>query len=138
MINSAVPNSLRTWFVIHFLVDIAIAIHLMVASVFTLKLFGWDTVDPFTARLVAAALFGIGIESYLGRDAGIETYLGMLNLKIIWSLAAIIGLCLSLFQGSTGAPAVIWALVLVFAGFNLLWVYWRKQSGKQLVGRPSI
>jgi hypothetical protein len=86
---------------------------------------------------VAAALFGIGIESFLGRNAGVEAYLGMLNLKIIWSLAAILGLCLSLFQGGAGMPAVIWALVLVFAGFNLLWVYWRMQIGKQLAGVPA-
>jgi len=137
MNNTAVPNSLRTWFVIHFIVDIALAIPLMLAPVFTLKLFGWDTVDPVTTRLVAAALFGIGIESYLGRNAGIEAYLGMLNLKIIWSLAAITGLCLSLFQGAAGAALVIWVLVLVFAGFNLLWVYWRRQLGKQLVGGPA-
>lgn len=132
MNNTAVPNSLRTWFVIHFIIDIAIAIPLMFAPVFLLKQFGWETVDPVTARLVAAALFGIGIESYLGRNAGIEAYQGMLNLKIIWSLAAVIGLCLSLFQGSTQALAVIWALVLVFAGFNLVWAYWRKQLGKSL------
>ncbi len=136
MYKNSVPNSLRTWFVLHFIIDISLAIPLMVAPVFTLKLFGWETVDPVTARLVAAALFGIGIESFLGRNAGIEAYMGMLNLKIIWSLAAITGLCLSLFQGVAGAALVIWVLVLVFAGFNLLWVYWRKQLGKQSVGEP--
>ena len=137
MNNTTVPGSLRTWFVIHFILDIAFAIPLMIAPVYMLKLVGWDTVDPVTARLVAAALFGIGIESYLGRNAGIEAYLGMLNLKIIWSLAAVLGLCLSLIQGAQGSPPAVWALVLVFAAFNLLWVYWRRQLGRQWHAAPG-
>jgi len=67
-----VPKSLRVWFVIHFVADLLFALPLFFAPVFTLKLFGWETVDPATSRLVAAALFGIGIESLLGRNASAD------------------------------------------------------------------
>ncbi len=124
-----VPQALRTWFVVHFVVDVAFAVPLMAVPVEMLALFGWETVDPIAARMVAAALFGIGIESLLGRNASAEAFRGMLNLKIIWSLAVIFGVTLSMLQGVQGAPLVGWLLVAVFLGFNLVWVYWRRRLG---------
>ena len=97
----------------------------MLAPEITLHLMGWQTVDPSATRLVAAALFGIGIESYLGRNAGIEAYRGMLNLKIVWSLSAVVGIFISLLQGAQDAPFMAWATLVIFLLFNLLWVYWR-------------
>jgi hypothetical protein len=131
MNNAPVPASLRNWFVIHFAVDLLIAVPLMLVPVYTLRLVGWEGVDPITARLVAAALFGIGIESFLGRNAGREAYRGMLNLKIIWSFAAVFGLAFSMLQGAQGSPPVVWVIVLLFAVFNLLWVYWRVRLDRQ-------
>lgn len=122
-----VPSALRKWFVVHFIADVLFAVPLMLAPVQTLQLFGWQTVDVLTARVVAAALFGIGIESYLGRNAGREAFSGMLNLKIIWSLAVVLGVGFSLVNGVQGSPPLAWLLVLVFAGFHLVWVYWRWQ-----------
>jgi hypothetical protein len=123
--EKGVPAALRAWFVIHFVADVIVAVPLMLWPEATLGLFGWQTIDPIATRVVAAALFGIGIESYLGRDAGIEAYQGMLNLKIIWSLAVILGGGYSLLQGAQGGPPAGWGLVGVFAFFNIVWVYWR-------------
>jgi hypothetical protein len=123
--TNGVPQSLRTWFVIHFVLDVIFAIPLMAAPVWFLGLLGWQVVDPIAARLVAAALFGIGIESFLGRNAGPQTYRGMLNLKIIWSLGAIIGILVSMLQGAHGQPLAGWGLLAIFAVFNVLWVAWR-------------
>ena len=64
----------------------------------TLGVFGWETIDPVTARLVGAALMGIGIESFLGRNAGIESFRGMLTLMLIWSFSAVFGIGLSLVE----------------------------------------
>jgi len=124
--DKSVPYSLRIWFVIHFALDTLFAIPLMLVPVNTLNFFGWQTIDPIATRVVAAALFGIGIESLLGRNAGVDTYKGMLNLKIIWSFAAVVGLLLSLIQMSS-SPYVVWILLIIFVCFNLLWVYWRLQ-----------
>ena len=124
-----VPKGLKTWFVVHFVVDLLFAIPLMIAPVAALTLLGWETIDPFTTRIVAAALFGIGIESWLGRNAGLEAFRGMLNLKVIWSSAVIIGLVWSLldgYQGDLFFPLLILALFLVF---NIVWVYWRRRLG---------
>ena len=118
-----VPKSLRVWFVIHFVLDIAVAVPLLVATDFTLSLFGWTTIDPFAARLVAAALMGIGGESLLGRNASAETYRAMLNLKIIWSVAAIFGIILTLIFND--GPLMAYVVLLLFAVFSGLWMYYR-------------
>ena len=74
-------------------------------------------------RLVAAALFGIGIESLFGRNSSRESFKTMLNLKIIWSMGAIGGLLLSVGQSS--ADCIVWVILFTFVAFNILWVYWR-------------
>lgn len=56
-----VPSSLKRWFVFHFTADITFAVPLMVVPVSFLNFFGWSTVDPIATRIVAAALFGIGL-----------------------------------------------------------------------------
>ncbi len=117
-----VPSSLRRWFVVHFVVDLLTAIPLFIAPRAVLGALGWNAIDPLMTRLVAAALLGIGIESLLGRDAGVESFRGMLNLKIIWSATATIG---ALWSQLAGGPAAGWAVVAIFGGFNLLWVGYR-------------
>jgi ferredoxin len=91
-----VPRSLRFWFVLHFVVDFIFAVPLLVAPVWLLTLFGFQNPDSFTARLVGAALLGIGGESLLSWGGPVEAFRAMLNLKIIWSLAAIVGIILTL------------------------------------------
>lgn len=117
-----VPSGLRAWFVIHFITDLIFGIPLLIAPVFFLTLLGWVTVDPFMSRLVGAALLGIGVESYLGRNASPETYRAMLNLKIIWSGCAILALLVSMFGG---APPIGWLVLGIFLLFNFVWVYYR-------------
>jgi hypothetical protein len=125
----AVPQALKTWFVIHFVTDMLFAIPLMLAPSWALGLFGWSSIDPYTARLVSAALFGIGVVSFLARDASLETYLTMLNLKVIWSLAAVTGISISLIQGAQGRPWFAWVILVIFGGFNLVWIFWCKRLG---------
>jgi hypothetical protein len=117
-----VPSSLRTWFVIHFLADVLFALPLFLAPRWTLSLLGWPAVDPLATRLVAAALFGIGIQSLLGRGEGAAAFRALLNLKIIWSAVATMGLVWSELEGG---PALGWAFAAIFAAFNVLWVRYR-------------
>ncbi|HUS65477.1 MAG TPA: hypothetical protein VMZ28_13090 [Kofleriaceae bacterium] len=107
---------------IHFWADVVVAVPLFVAPGWFLGLFGWGAVDPASARLVAAALFGIGVQSLLGRDESVDTYRAMLQLKIIWSGAATAGLVWSQLGGG---PPLAWLFVAVFGGFHALWIYWR-------------
>ena len=123
-----VSKSLRNWFVIHFVLDFIFAVPLLLFPVAFLELFGWKTIDPLTARLVGAALMGIGVESYFGRNASVDAYKGMLNLKIIWSASATFGLILTML--TTAAPLVGWVLVAIFAPFCALWSYYRIQIEK--------
>ena len=114
-----VPASLRTWFVIHFVADLLAAIPLFVAPHTVLGWLGWTVVDPVATRAVAAALFGIGIESYLGRNGTLEAFRGMLRLKVIWSALAALGTWWSLLLG---APAAAWAVFGIFAAFHCVWL----------------
>jgi hypothetical protein len=116
------PHSLRRWFVAHFAADILFALPLFLAPRAFLGALGWTTVDPLATRLVAAALFGVGIQSLLGRNESVETFRATLNLKIIWSASATLGILWSQLEGG---PAFGWAFVGVFAVFNGIWSYYR-------------
>ena len=118
-----VPRSLRIWFVIHFVVNFTFAVPLLIAPVWLLTLFGFTNPDPFTARLVGAALLGIGGESLLGWEGSEDTFRAMLNLKTIWSLAAIGGIILTLIFN--GGPLIAYLILMIFAGFSGLWMYYR-------------
>lgn len=116
------PPALRTWFVVHFVADLVFAVPLFAAPRAFLGLLGWSCVDPIASRLVAAALLGIGIQSLLGRNESTETFRAMLNLKIIWSASATVGLVWSQLDGG---PPLGWMFVAVFGSFNVVWTYFR-------------
>lgn len=120
--DSEVPRALRTWFVIHFVADMLFALPLFVAPEWLLSQFGWTQVDPAMSRVVAAALFGIGIESLIGRNADASSFRTMLNLKLIWSATATVGIALS---AATGSPPAAWLFAAIFGTFHGVWLYWR-------------
>lgn len=117
-----IPTGLRTWFVIHFVVDILFGIPLLMFPQVVLGLFGWTTYDPIMTRLVGAALLGIGIESLLGRSASVETFRAMLNLKVIWASSALFAIGAGIIEG---APATAWVILGIFFLFWCVWVYYR-------------
>ena len=122
--NNEVPYSLRIWFVVHFVLDFIFAVPLLLVPELLLPLFGWPYVDPIMSRLVGAALMGIGVESLLGRNADADAFRAMLNLKIIWASSAVFGIGLGTILGG---PAIGWILLVIFAAFLGLWVYYRLQ-----------
>jgi len=81
---------------------------------------GWSEIDPAMSRVVAAALFAIGIQSLLGRNEARGVFRAMLTLKLLWSGFAIAGIFLSAVQG---APPMVWLFFGVFVAFSCLW--WR-------------
>lgn len=120
------PRGLRTAFIIHFVADLAFALPLFFAPVPFLTALGWKSVDPLATRLVAAALFGIGLQSWLGRDEPREAFRAMLNLKLIWSATATLGLVWSTLDGG---PPLGWAFVAVFGAFHAVWLRYRLLLG---------
>ena len=121
-----VPKSLKTWFLVHFIIDYIIAIPLFFFPVYSLTLLGLETIDPVTARLVAAALFAVGGISLLAKEKSKETYNTLLTLNLIWSGTAILGLLLSIFQGY---PKILWVFVVIFGIFFEIWYYYKKKLG---------
>jgi len=119
-----VPKALRFWFVVHFAADILFAIPMFFIPVQFFTLLRWQTIDPIATRMVAAALFGIGIESLLSRNGSKDSFKTMLSLKIIWSSAAVVGLSWGLISGLFGNVLVGISLLVIFLLFNILWAYW--------------
>lgn len=117
-----IPRSLTIWFRIHFAIDYLIGIPLFFFPFQTLSFFGWTVIDPTAARLVAAALFAVGGASLMHATADRETMIALLDLKIIWSGAAILGLIASLL---TGATASNWIFLLGFLFFAVIWIRYR-------------
>lgn len=111
-----VPATLRLWFAVHAVVDVAVALPLLFAPEELLPRLGWTAVDPVSARLVAAALLAIGVQSWRTRNADASVYRAMLALKVIWSVSAIAGLGLAIARGAPSAAFLFLAIFLVFCG----------------------
>ena len=118
-------HALKFWFIVHFALDTLIAFPLFLFPIQTLSLLDWKTIDPIAARIVAAALFGIGIETYLGRNADKSGFTTMLNLKIIWSFMSFLAILVSLVQGYFGNILIGLSILIIFLSFHLLWLYFR-------------
>lgn len=123
--NKEVPSMLKKWFVIHFIIDMLVAIPLFFFPEWFLSLLGWVQVDTLITRIAGAAFFGIGIESYLGRNASPDGFKAMLNLKIIWSASALIGIFWSFIEGHQGNSIWILLTLITFLAFHINWIYWR-------------
>ncbi len=121
-----VPVSLRVWFTVHFIVDLFFGLPLMVAPRWMLVVFEMPEGSVLLARIVAAAFLAIGSVSFLMRNAGVESYRALLNLKIIWSSAAIVGIVWSLLEG---APSRAWLPLIIFLFFWCLWLFYRRKIG---------
>ncbi len=118
-ISSMLPRGLRTWFIIHFIIDMLFAIPLMFFPHWFLTLLGIQIGDPLLPRLVGAALIGIGGTSFLIRNRGIESYRTLLSLKILWSIAAIVGIFFSMMHDG---HVIGWIILFVFGLFFTVWV----------------
>jgi hypothetical protein len=108
----------------HFFADYVFAIPLFLMPTGFLTWLGWPAVDPLAARLVAAALMGVGGASLIARHEGPETYRALLKLKILWGAAAMVGLLLSLAEGASRFAVVAFAF---FAIFVAAWTYYLKK-----------
>lgn len=127
MMNSnpnPVMKGMKTWFLIHFAVDMLFAIPLMFFPEQIMPWLGWESVDPVTSRLVGAALLGIGGESFFSRNASRDTFRALLRLKIIWASGAVLGLGLALWMG---APFAAWGILGIFTLFLTVWIFYAYQ-----------
>ena len=123
-----IPKSLKVWFLIHFVIDIVFAIPLIFLPVYSLGLFGIQA-EVITARLVGAALLGIGGASFFATKQGKESYDILLTLKILWSSAAIVTLLWGIFEGAT---KILWGVLLIFVVFSGVWWYYKKRLNQKV------
>ena len=119
---SAIPPSLHRWFQVHGIIDLILGVPLLLFPQVVLGLLGLPAMEAVTARLVGAALLGIGGASLYCRRKGKESYSVLLKLKIIWSGSALLGLFLSLLGGASTRLGIA---VIIFALFFTVWVYYQ-------------
>jgi hypothetical protein len=129
-----VPITLRRWFVAHFVVDFFFGIPLLIAPHLVLGRLGWTAVDGAASRLVGAALLGIGASSWFCRNAGPDVTKAMLDLNVVWSFAAVVGLLISVGQG---APPPVWAFLSLFIALSGVWTHYRIRF-KQLAAAEAM
>lgn len=118
-------DRLSIWFIVHGVIDVLLAIPLFVVPELFLEAVGWTAVDPLLARIVAAALFGIGVESLLGFRMEMVAFRAILNLKMVWSAAATIGILWAIIEGSAPQTWFVWAILALFVVFLAAWIRWR-------------
>jgi hypothetical protein len=118
---SKIPNSVRVWFLIHFLVDIFFAVPLIFAPIWFMSVFGLEVTETLSIRLVGAALAGIGGVSFWSHGADFSAFQSLLRLKILWSLSALLAIGLYIFNGGHG---VAWLFFTIFLLFSVIWNYY--------------
>jgi len=116
--KQGVPNSLRNWLVFHFYVDYAFAIPFFFFPETTAEILGYVPLDPLAARIVAAALFGIGYSSLLASKFDLEAMRTKLRWAVVWAGSATVGL---LWAATTVEHIWGWAFAGIFLLFFLLW-----------------
>ena len=117
-----VPIALWWSMVVDAIVDGLLGGVLFVAPDWALHQFGWHPVDPVVTRLLAAALLGMSAQTWFARNGGIAQTRAGLNLKVVWTGFATIGLAIAVIAGS---PALATVALIAFAIFFIQWVYWR-------------
>lgn len=119
---SELPRGLKTWFILHFIVDILFAIPLILFPDVMMSFFDIASYDLLTPRLVGAALVGIGGVSFVVRNEGRIVYNALLNLKILWSFSAMLGIAIYLLEGGSKMSWILFTVFLIFAG---VWNYYK-------------
>jgi hypothetical protein len=71
------------------------------------------------SRVKSAALIGIGGASFFIYKKGIEAFNALLILKILWSIAAIIAIAISIIEGG---PQSEWLFLAIFVVFSAIWM----------------
>lgn len=123
MSSHTIPTGLRHWFITHFVIDMIFAIPLILFPTWLLSTLGFETTNLLLARLVGAALVGIGGTSLIMHKKDISAYVTMLQLKLLWSGTAIIAIILSLRDENV---ITLWFLLAIFVIFSLIWGYYFK------------
>lgn len=118
----SVPKSLRVWFMVHFAVDMLFGLPLLFAPEWILGFFNVPVVATLTARLVGAALVGIGGISLIAKDDSIDTFRTLLTMKILWSVAAMVAIALYIAEGG---DCIVWFIFATFLMFNVVWTCYR-------------
>ncbi len=115
-----IPKALKFWFKFHFIVDILFAFPLIVLPEQTLLAFGFVGANAALARIIGAALIGIGATSYYTHTD--EEFNLMLSFKIWWSISAIAGLFWSWLENPIWQILLLIGIFIIFSG---TWIYFK-------------
>lgn len=123
-----IPKNLRYWFMVHFVIDILFAVPLLLFPVWLLELLRFETTNLLLARMIGAALVGIGGVSFVMHNKDTSAYIPMLQLKLLWSGTAIVAIILSLNEIEA---ITAWFLLAIFSLFFVIWGYYFRLLSKK-------
>ena len=121
---AVIPTALRRSLIADAVIDGLLGLVLFIAPEPVLRAFGWHAVDPIATRLLASALFGMSAQTWLGRNGDVAEIRAGLNLKVVWTGTATLGLAIAV---ASGALLLVDVALIAFGVFFVQWIYWRRK-----------
>jgi hypothetical protein len=121
--NQKISSGLKTLFLVHFILALLFGLLYLFIPDFFFGMFGVTIPDLNPYRLIGAAVFSLGISSWLCYQAGEwEQVKILVQLEMLWPiLGALVIIYGILFAG---LPAVFWINAIILAGFGLAFIYY--------------
>lgn len=114
-------SGLRTTFLVHAIIAVLLGLAYILIPEMVGSMLGWDMSDP-AYRLLGAAVFAIGVSSWLAYKAGVWGEVKItVQFEIVWTVlgAAVTGWVLL----TGGLPVAAWLNFAVFVIFAILFSY---------------
>ena len=131
-----IPQKLRSAVLFNVANDLILSISIFFFPASFIAFSGWLALDPFALRLIAGGLTAVAIQMFLSRNATIESFKSILNIKVATMGFGLIGVVLTILQNSRPP---IFAELILFGGLLLPFIqlgYWRMQLG--ILGKKSV
>jgi hypothetical protein len=115
-------QNLRYTFVAHAVVCVVFGLCFLLLPATVAGMYGMKGFDPFTARVLGAALLALALSSWLSyRAAGWGEVRIVVQMEILFTVVGAVATLYSLLFDA--APALAWGNFLIFVVFGALWIY---------------
>lgn len=136
--NTKIPPGLKTLFLVHFILGLALGLVYVLIPEPYFKLFNWQIDQPIIYRLLGSAILGFAAGSWFGFKAVDWEQVRIVVLtELVWPpLGAIINL-LGILRNEI-PPLIGWINFVVLGGFAVaFYLYYNQQEGAAAVKAPA-
>ncbi len=119
--EKSISSGLRTTFLVHAIVGIALGLAYFLVPESVGSLLDWDTADP-AYRLIGAAAAAFGVSSWLAYQADAwEKIKIVVQAELVWTVLGALAILWGLLDGTL--PAAAWLNFAMLAGFAAVFGY---------------